>query len=132
MSSAPFFAERNSSVQQLHPSPEAVEPLQHVLHAGLKILLDLEESKQRARPVQRTAKTIRSVISFTESKFQPAELTSAAGSCGSAALWLPLKGLRPHQQTPAERTQSAERQKQEGNVSSAFHFHPRKKKTPQK
>lgn len=46
MSSAPFLAERDSRVQQLQPSPEAVQPLQHVLHAGLEVLLDLEEPQQ--------------------------------------------------------------------------------------
>lgn len=53
-----------------------------------------------------------SAFNFQE-QIQPSEPTSAAGSCESAALFLLLQGLGPYQQTPAERTQSAEwRQKQ--------------------
>lgn len=52
MSSAPLFAERNPRVEKLQSSPEAMEPLQHVLHAGLEILLNPKESKQRTRPVK--------------------------------------------------------------------------------
>lgn len=105
VSSAPFFAERDSRVQQLQPSPEAVQPLQHVLHAGLEILLDLEESQQRARPAQTEDDSF--AVFVSPERVQPAGLTSAAGSCGSAALWLPSQGLRPHRRTPAERTQPA-------------------------
>lgn len=53
VSLAPLLAECNSRVQQLQPSPEAIEPLQHVLHTGLEVLLNLKESKQRSRPVTR-------------------------------------------------------------------------------
>lgn len=52
MSSGLLFAERDSRVQQLQPGPQAVEPFQHVLHAGLKIRLNLEESDQGIRPVR--------------------------------------------------------------------------------
>lgn len=50
---------------------------------------------------------IRSAFQFPPERVQPAELTSAAGSRGSAALWLPSRGLRPRRRTPAERTQPA-------------------------
>lgn len=52
MSSRLLLAERDSRVQQLQPGPQAVESFQHVLHAGLKIRLNLEESDQGTRPVR--------------------------------------------------------------------------------
>lgn len=56
MSSGLLFAERDSRVQQLQPGPQAVESFQHVLHAGLKIRLNLEESDQGIRPVREGAR----------------------------------------------------------------------------
>lgn len=52
VSSRLLFAERDPRVQQLQPGPQAVESFQHVLHAGLKIRLNLEESDQGIRPVR--------------------------------------------------------------------------------
>lgn len=85
MSSVLLFAERNSRVQQLQPSPQAIESFQHVLHAGLKVRLNLEETNKRICPVREECERDyyrSSAFGSQEKQTQAAELTSAAGSCG--------------------------------------------------
>lgn len=52
MSPVLLLAERDSRVQQLQPSPQAIQSFQHVLHAGLKVRLDLEETNEGICPVR--------------------------------------------------------------------------------
>lgn len=82
MSSALLFAERHSRVQQLQPSPQAIESFQHVLHTGLKVRLNLEETNKGICPVREECERDYSVFSSQEKQSQAADLTSAAGSRG--------------------------------------------------
>lgn len=85
MSSVLLFAERNSRVQQLQPSPQAIESFQHVLHTGLKVRLNLEETNKGICPVREECERDyyrSSAFRSQEKQTRAADLTSAAGSRG--------------------------------------------------
>lgn len=48
----PLFGERDSSMELLQLSPEAVQTLQDVLHTGLEVLLHADECAQHIHPIR--------------------------------------------------------------------------------